>query len=234
MKRGIVVFALAVLAATPVAALAQARTGAALPGDQVQALIRRALTDPGDEAAFAALDGALRSRAQATATAVPPQSGPVTTAASAATGSVWRRTVARMRTAIADSGPRRLALLAGAVVLTIGLIVLARGAVRGLRYRSVLRLPRGVDTNEQRKRFWVARSLASNGLPAGEIALRTGLSRDALNLLLKLTPASRATAALPAPVPHVQSVLEAASDPLASGVVDPRFADGRLTYGRRA
>lgn len=120
----------------------------------------------------------------------------------------------------------------GGLLMTLsGLAILARVAV--LHFRDELGESEfvGLRTSGKR-RLTMALSLASNGLPMNEIALRTGLAQDVLTLMLKVAPVSGA-AAPPAPVPPMQSVPEAGQSP-AWQATRSSFRDGRLTYGRSA
>lgn len=186
-----------------------------VPRMVVSAMIQSALEKPNDPESWTALaqtlprmDGELSGLMEAAgvadslAVARPPGSGPL-----AATGRLLKSIAAGIgRSAL---GTLRALLSSGANGLLIGgFLITGIGVLVVLRRVSPAKGPERAS-EEESQRLSKAQHLAANGLPASEIAVRTGLSRDSLNLLSKIAPASR-EAALPSSVPPTQPALEAA------------------------
>lgn len=186
-----------------------------IPRAVVSEMIRSALEKPHDPQTWRALartlpsmDGNLSGLMDAAGVADslsainPPGTGPA-----AAAGRLLRRVASGLKgIALETVGTLHTAgshglLIGGFLVTGLGVLIVLR------RVSTSTGPKRGED--EDSPRLWTARNLASNGLPASEIAVRTGLSRDALNLLSKIGPASR-EAALSSSVPPTQPALEAA------------------------
>ncbi len=218
------------LAAAPLTLYAQAETGSQatppmaadtklragpIPRAVVSEMIQSALERPHDPEAWTALartlprmDGELSGLmdaagvADSLAAVDPPGTGPL-----AATGRLLKWMAAGTGR-FAVGMVRALQATGGNGLLIGGFLITGMGVFVVLRRVSPSKRPQRAD-DEDSPRLWTAQHLASNGLPASEIAVRTGLSRDALNLLSKIAPASR-EAALPSSVPPTQPTLEAA------------------------
>jgi hypothetical protein len=220
------------------------------PVDVVARLARKALTSPAEAGAWKDLAGALPEMAlgddadlegtlaaarlaDSLAAGTSSATDPVASAPDDAVGR-YARGWPRLFAFLPGSPVSRAGLgwaLAG-LVLAVTTVVVWRLVARSRGSRGTRRPPNG--------RFWTARALAGGGTQLREIARRTGMAQEAVDLALRLTGGS----ALPTPTPAPRRAMvpapragrgdgEAAGRrlrrELTTSVRDLR--DGRLTYG---
>lgn len=181
--------ALLVVAVSPVAAQ-RGPDAPVLPRDQVQALVRSALQNPADTAAFARLEAAL------------PVARDAGTAGWTATVAGWMDGVGRTAAAALEGGVRRLGSgFAGAATTPILALTLAAAVLLLVLIR---REPARKGERPGASPLSDARALARAGTPAERVVQETGVSRDVVEMMVRLgrtpaAPAPRAPATAPAP-----------------------------------
>lgn len=212
------------------------------PSDVVARLARQALTSPRDTAAWKALAGALPAMALSggadlegtfeaarLADSLSADAGTGGSLGGSTPSQDARSAMTRFAAVLAT--PRgRLA------VLVFGLAVLAGGLV-GVRARRPRRARSGEAPRKDAGRLWTARTLATGGTAIPEIARRTGMAQDAVDLALRLSGStSPAPARVPARPLAPQAPVRRRSREdarlrreVSAGV--GRLRDRRLTYG---
>jgi hypothetical protein len=178
---------LTLLVAAPLVVHAQAPERPVLPREQVQALIRSALQNPADTAALNQLEAALPAATTSTTPEGGRLAGTLARAATAATAFIGA----------AGSGLSDLAaaipldtatttVLAVTLLLSLALLVLIR------RRLAVESAPRATPP------LAAARELTRSGAPTEQVVQQTGVSRDVVEMMLRLRGPDCATDSAPA------------------------------------